>query len=72
MFTIIPRSICRSNYELVRVGRVRRPQCIGRNASAAMRRPQYVGRNMSAARRVQCGRLYTYLYSALASLSVHP
>ena len=31
--TIIPRSIWRFNYELLRVGRVRRPQCVGRNAA---------------------------------------
>ena len=40
--TIIPRSICRFNYELLCVGRVRRPH-VGRE-SAAMCRPR-VGRN---------------------------
>ena len=41
---MLRRSICCSNYELLRVGRVRRPQCVGR-ASAAMRRQQRVGSN---------------------------
>ena len=53
--TTIRRSIGRTNYELACVGLTRRPQCVGR-ASAA-RLPQCVCRNASAAmRRPRVGR----------------
>ena len=51
-FGDLPRSIGRTHYELLCVGRTRRPQC---------GRPHCVGRNASAARRPQCGRLCTDL-----------
>ena len=37
-FYDFPRSICRIYYELLSVGRTRRPHCVGR-AAAALRRP---------------------------------
>ena len=53
-FDDLPRSICRTHYELLSVDRTlwpqwvghafaaRRPQCVGRVASAAIRRPRVV------------------------------